>query len=66
MKITADGEKLLVGDLEGHLRLISSRDGEVIKCFGRVSGYYISGIMISADEKFFFVSSSVGVLKQWN
>ena len=66
MKITADGERLLVGDDEGNLKLISSRDGEVIKHFGRVGDNCISGIMVTEDEKFFFTSSSAGELKQWN
>jgi hypothetical protein len=33
MKITADDEKLLVGDYGGSLRLISSTDGKLIKDF---------------------------------
>jgi WD40 repeat protein len=65
MNITAGGEKLLVGDHKGHLKLISSIHGEVIKDFGRVHDW-MGGIMISADEKLFFTSSSDGVLKQWN
>jgi hypothetical protein len=36
MKISADNEKLLVGDNYGFLRLISLIDGELIKDFGRV------------------------------
>jgi hypothetical protein len=49
MKISADDEKLLVGDRGGHLKLISSRDGELIKDFGRVHEGDISGIMLTAD-----------------
>ena len=66
MKITVEDEKLLVGDCEGHLKLISSRDGKVIKRFGQVHDYEISGIMITVDQKFFFTSSKYGALKQWN
>jgi WD40 repeat protein len=66
MKITADDEKLLVGDNRGHLKLISSRDGGLIKDFGRAHEDGISGIMISGEEQFFFTSSFDGVLRQWN
>ena len=66
MKITADGEKLLVGDSTGHLKLISLIDGEVIKDFGRAHDGCITGIMIPVDQKLFFTSSENGVLKQWN
>jgi WD40 repeat protein len=65
MKITAYGG-LLVGDGEGHLKLISSTDGRVIKDFGHVHDNWISGIVTTADQKFFFTSSFWGVLKQWN
>ena len=66
MKITADGEKLLVGGDRGDLQLRSSRDGKVIKDFGRAHWTWITGIMITLDQKFWFSSSSDGVLKQWN
>jgi WD40 repeat protein len=66
MKITADDEKLLVGDNQGHLILISSRDGQVIKDFGRALNSEVSGIVMTADQKFFFTSSADGKLKQWN
>jgi hypothetical protein len=66
MKITADGEKLLVGDNLGHLKLVSLRDGELIKEFGHILGCGITGIVITADQKFFFTSSFDGVLKQSN
>jgi hypothetical protein len=66
MKITADDEKLLVGDNSGHLKWISSRDGELIKHFGEAYYDWISGIVITADQKFFFTSSCNGQLKQWN
>ena len=66
MKITADGEKLLVGDKQGKLTLISSTDGEVINGFGGSHEYYISAIVMGADEKTFFTSSRDGALKQWN
>jgi WD40 repeat protein len=66
MKITADGEKLLVGDIMGHLKLISSRDGEVIKDFGQAHDICITGIEITVNQKFFFTSSFDGELKQWN
>jgi hypothetical protein len=49
MKITADGEKLLVGDFRGHLKLTSLTDGKVIKNFGKCHGRGISGIMITMD-----------------
>jgi hypothetical protein len=62
MKITADGENLLVGDYRGHLKLISSRDGKVNKRFRRVYDGEISGIMITADQKIFFTSTGHGVL----
>jgi WD40 repeat protein len=73
IKITADDEKLLVGDNGGQLKLILSRDGEVIKefglideDFGKAHDNFISGIVITVDQKFFFTSSVYGVLKQWN
>jgi hypothetical protein len=64
MKITADDEKLLVGDQKGHLNLISSRDGEVIKDSGRAHECYITRIVITADHRFFFISSYIGNLEQ--
>jgi WD40 repeat protein len=66
MKITADDEKLLVGDDYGYLILISSRDGQGIKDFGPAVFFRVTGIMLTADQKFFFTSSSDGKLKQWN
>jgi WD40 repeat protein len=66
MKITADDEKLLVGDNCGHLKLTSLIDGEVIKNCGRFHHEYISGIKITVDQKFLFTSLYDGVLKQWN
>jgi hypothetical protein len=66
MKIMADDEKLLVEDSWGHLKLISSRDGEVIKRFGQVHDQSITGIMITVDQRFFFTFSYGGQLKQWN
>ena len=66
MKISADGEKLLVGDYQGRLKLISARDGELIKDFGRVHDYAITGIVITVDQKFWFTCSTNGELKQWN
>jgi WD40 repeat protein len=66
MKITADDEKLLVGDNKGYLKLISSRDGKLIKQTGRAHEDWISGIMVTKDWKFFFTSSYGGGLKQWN
>jgi WD40 repeat protein len=67
MKITADEKKLLVEDNLGHLKLLSLRNGELIKDYGclfAVGG--ITGIVITADQKFLFTSSSDNVLKQWN
>jgi WD40 repeat protein len=66
MRITADEEKLLIGDYEGHLKLISLRDGQVIKDFGQVHDDWITGIIITVDQKFFCTSSVHGALKQWN
>jgi WD40 repeat protein len=64
---------LLVGDNGGQLKLISSRDGEVMKdfgladeFFGRAHDNFISGIVITEDQKFFLTSSMYGELKQWN
>jgi tricorn protease-like protein len=57
MKITPDGEKLLVGDAKGHLKLISSRDGVLIKDFGRAHKKMITGIMTTTDQRFFLTSS---------
>jgi WD40 repeat protein len=50
----------------GHLRLVSSTDGELIKDFGRVHDHQITGIIVTEDQKFFYTSSDDGVLKQWN
>jgi hypothetical protein len=66
MKITADGDKLLVGDERGHLKLISSIDGKLIKDFGKIHENAISGIVITLNQKFFFTCSCFGVLKQWD
>jgi WD40 repeat protein len=66
MKITPDDEKMLVGDDEGDLKVISLADGEVIKDFGQVHDDKITGIVITADQKFIFTSSVDGVLKQWD
>jgi hypothetical protein len=66
IKITVDDEKLLVADFWNQFKLISSRDGALIKDFGNVPDRYITGIMITRDQKFFFTSSRYGVLKQWN
>jgi WD40 repeat protein len=66
MKVMADGKKVLVGDYDGHLKLISLRDGKLIKDFLRPHHNYITGIMVTLDQLFFFTSSDDGVLKQWN
>ena len=66
MKITADGEKLLVGDNGGNLKLISSRDGKVIKDLGKVHDGSITGIVITGDQNFWLTSSDDGGLKQFN
>jgi WD40 repeat protein len=50
MKITADGQKLFVGDSKGHLNLISSIDGNLIKDFRKVHDEKISGIMITVEQ----------------
>jgi WD40 repeat protein len=65
IKVTADGEKLFVGDSIGLLKLISLIDGQVIKDFGQVHDG-ITGIMITEDQKSFFTSSNNGTFKQWN
>jgi hypothetical protein len=57
MKIRAGDEKLLLGDSDGHLKLISLIDEKLIKDFGRAHDIVIIGIMITADQKFFFTSS---------
>jgi hypothetical protein len=54
IKVTADDEKLFVGDIRRYLQLISSRDGELIKDFGQVHNDVISRIIITLDQKFFF------------
>ena len=41
-------------------------DGTIIKNFGNILDDGISGIVITADEKFFFTSCGAGVLQQWN
>jgi WD40 repeat protein len=66
MNITADSEKLLFGDFIGNMKLISSRDGKLIKDLGKVHDGITSGIVITEDEKFIFTSSMDRVLKQWN
>jgi WD40 repeat protein len=66
IKITADDEGLLVGNDCGHLKLVSSRDGELIKDFGQAHDDYISGIVRTGDHKFFLTSSRDRKLKQWN
>jgi hypothetical protein len=66
MKITPDDEKMFVGSVD-NLYLISLIDGEVLKKFRNVHGYdLVTGIVITADQKFFFTSSYEGILKQWN
>jgi hypothetical protein len=57
---------LLVGDNLGHMKLISARDGELIQDLGKVHDDQITGIMRTADKKFFFTSTFDGKLKQWN
>jgi hypothetical protein len=57
MKITANGEKLLVGYADGYLKLMSSICGEVIKDFGKIHESAISGIVITVNQKFFFTCS---------
>jgi WD40 repeat protein len=65
IKITADVGKLLVGN-GGYFDLISSKDGELIKAFGKIHENFMTGIMITSDQKLFFTSSFNGVLKEWN
>ena len=38
----------------------------MIKDFGKMHDKAITGIMISVDQKIFFISSFDEVLKQWN
>ena len=66
MKITADGEKMLLGYDKGYLLLISLRNGKVIKDFGKVHSSATTGIMITEHQKFFFTSTEIGEFKQWN
>jgi WD40 repeat protein len=66
MMISAGDEKLLFGNDIGRLKWISSIDGELIKDFRLAHEREITGIVITADQKFFFTSSYEGVLKQWN
>ena len=46
MKITADSVKLLVGDYHGQLKLMLSRDREVVKDFGLAHREWIRRKMI--------------------
>ena len=48
------------------MKLMSLTDGTKIKDFGQIHNEKITGIVITADEKFFFTSSEKGKLKQWN
>ena len=66
MKLTVDDKKLLIRDYDGALKLISSKDGKLIKDFGIVHEYRITAITITSDQKFWFTSSGYGGLKQWN
>jgi hypothetical protein len=66
MKISADGKKLLVGGSSGDLELISITDWEKIKGFWKILNLRVRGIVITADEKFFFVYSLYGRFRQWN
>ena len=65
MTISADEKKLFLGDFGGNLKLISLKTGKTIKHFGIVHDW-MSGIVITADEKSFFTSSRDGLFKQWN
>jgi WD40 repeat protein len=66
MKISADEKNLFLRDGSNRLRLISLTDGTTTKDFGRIHDHLISGIVVTADEKFFFTSSVDGKLIQWN
>ncbi len=57
---------MLLGDLDGKLRLMSLTDGTTIKDFGKIHDDQINGIVKTADEMFFFTSSCDGRLQQWN
>jgi hypothetical protein len=46
--------------------LISFTDGKAIKRYGKIQDAGITGIVITADEKFLFTCSVRGILKQWN
>jgi hypothetical protein len=59
MKIIADDQKLLVGDQKGQLKLLSSKNGWLIKDFGLIHDSII-GIMIEPYQKFFYTSSVDG------
>ena len=66
MKLTVDSKKLIVGDHSGFMKLISAKDGELIKDFGQAHKEMITDIVITVDHKYFFTSSIDGSLKQWN
>ena len=57
MKISADQEKLFLGDMNGYLKLVSLTDGTTIKDFEKIHDCFITAIVITADEKFLFTSS---------
>jgi hypothetical protein len=66
MKITADEEKLLIAGFAGEMKLISLTDGKLVKAFPNTHDGRISGIVTTADQKFWFTSNSDGRLIQWN
>jgi WD40 repeat protein len=57
MKITADQKKLFLGGRKGNLKLMSLTHVTTIKVFRRVHEDWITGIVLTADEKFFLTSS---------
>jgi WD40 repeat protein len=66
LKITADGEKLLVGDQKGGFRLLSQTDGTEIDQIGFGHDGSVNAIAITSDQKFWFTSTGEGTLEQWD
>jgi WD40 repeat protein len=66
IRISADQQKLFLGDNGGNLKLMSLTDATAIIHFGQLHNQKITGIVITEDEKFLFTSSQNGELKQWN
>jgi hypothetical protein len=65
MKMSADEERLFLGDGGGDFKLMSLKDGTTIKDLS-YSYNPVAGIVTTEDEKFLFTSTIDGVLKKWN